>query len=325
MKPLSIRNCFHHVPIFSDEQRNELSTSEGLDSDVIEALRHTRMNMAQLAQAQALEEVPNPSLRNALQATLRSFINNNTESSVIEDVDMDGEDRTGDELHRQGSSTDSVPRDLAHSYEKALGGMPSLCQYIDDLESNELFMSYFPRTSINDASPSGTFASEDDDDNEDYFPGCQSGRLAVDENGFPFPGQAMAKALRNRHYDNWVTPLLSSDASDTDVIEIEDDSDGNDADNDAMDDIPDPELIYDNMMAIVLFLKRRGYAVEACRIELLAEATIDPTVDYIDPAYMDMYFRVQREIEQGQREQRLEDERIQARFPDVQFSIQRLG
>ncbi|KAF9156377.1 hypothetical protein BGX21_004374, partial [Mortierella sp. AD011] len=47
VRPQSIRNCFHHVPILSDAQRMMLSPNEKRDKDVLEAISEEHRNIFQ--------------------------------------------------------------------------------------------------------------------------------------------------------------------------------------------------------------------------------------------------------------------------------------
>ncbi|KAF9079189.1 hypothetical protein BGX23_004803, partial [Mortierella sp. AD031] len=49
VKPKSVRNCFAHVPILSDDQRTELRVGDGIDPDVQGAITDTREDIADRA------------------------------------------------------------------------------------------------------------------------------------------------------------------------------------------------------------------------------------------------------------------------------------
>ena len=83
---------------------------------------------------------------------------------------MDKDYQDDSELQEKGPSTDGVALDLAHSYEKVPGGVLFICESVNSMEHNDLFMAFFPKKSASDTLSSDTLPSDDDDDHEDYFP-----------------------------------------------------------------------------------------------------------------------------------------------------------
>ncbi|KAG0195398.1 hypothetical protein BGX28_001505, partial [Mortierella sp. GBA30] len=74
--------------------------------------------MQQLAQAQALEEVPSPALRQALQSTLYSFTSDEAGNFVEDVMNVEYEEHT--EAQEDESPNGGVPIELLHSHAKVI-------------------------------------------------------------------------------------------------------------------------------------------------------------------------------------------------------------